>query len=137
MFCGGMELRLHLKLFKDDTTFCDVCGTCRFFGDARGHQCSFLLCLHPQGCLRRAVWASGSPQVWTGKSGSFSMLQHQQGKSRFGCYQTWHQFELYLTFVNMRMLFNLSGFSFFNLSNGNDSNTHSSCMHAVVKNQFA
>ena len=21
MFCGGMELRLHLKLFNDDTTF--------------------------------------------------------------------------------------------------------------------
>ena len=53
MFCGGMELRLHLKLFKDNTTFRDVCGTCGFFGDARGRQCSFLLCLHPQGCLRR------------------------------------------------------------------------------------
>ena len=36
MFCGGMELRLHLKLFNDDTTFRDVCGTCGFFGDARG-----------------------------------------------------------------------------------------------------
>ena len=44
---------LHLKLFKDNTTFRDVCGTCGFFGDARGRQCSFQLCLHPQGCLRR------------------------------------------------------------------------------------
>ena len=79
MFCGGMELRLHLKLFNDDTTFRDVCGTCRFFGDARGCQCSFLLCLHPQGCLRRGVRASGSPQVRTGKSGSFSMLHHPRG----------------------------------------------------------
>ena len=24
-----------------------VCGTCGYFGDARGRQCSFLLCLHP------------------------------------------------------------------------------------------
>ena len=79
MFCGGMELCLPLKLFKDDTTFRAVCGTCMFFGDARGHQCSFMLCLHPQVCLRRGVWASGSPQVWTGKSGSFSMLHHPRG----------------------------------------------------------
>ena len=79
MFCGGMELRLHLKLFKDDTTFLDVCGTCGYFGDARGRQCSFVLCLHPQGCLRSVVRASGSPQVRTGKSGSFSMLHHPRG----------------------------------------------------------
>ena len=51
VFCGGMELRLPLKLFKDDTTFRAVCGTCMFFGDARGHQCSFVFCLHPQVCL--------------------------------------------------------------------------------------
>ena len=70
---------IHLKLFKDDTTFRDVCGTCGFFGDARGHQCSFLLCLHPQGCLRRGVRASCSPQVRTGKLGSFSMLHHPRG----------------------------------------------------------
>ena len=36
MFCGGMELHLRLKLFKDDTTFRAVCGTCTFFRDARG-----------------------------------------------------------------------------------------------------
>ena len=41
VFCGGMELRLHLKLFKDNTTFRDVCGNCGFFGDARGRQYSF------------------------------------------------------------------------------------------------
>ena len=79
VFCGGMELRFHLKLFKDNTTFRDVCGTCGFFGDARGRQCSFLLCLHPQGCLRRGVRASCSPQVRTGKLGSFSMLHHPLG----------------------------------------------------------
>ena len=79
VFCGGMELRLPLKLFKDDTTFRAVCGTCMCFGDARGHQCSFVLCLHPQGCLRRGVRALGSPQVRTGKSGSFSMLHHPRG----------------------------------------------------------
>ena len=79
VFCGGMELRLPLKLFKDDTTFRAVCGTCMFFGDARGRQCSSMLCLHPQVCLRRGVWASGSPQVRTGKSGSFSMLHHPRG----------------------------------------------------------
>ena len=31
MFCRGMELRLPLKLFKDDTSFRAVCGTCGFF----------------------------------------------------------------------------------------------------------
>ena len=31
------------------------------------------------GCLRRGVRASGSPQVRTGKSGSFSMLHHPRG----------------------------------------------------------
>ena len=35
VFCGGMELRLHLKLFKDNTTFRDVCGTC---GESLGLQ---------------------------------------------------------------------------------------------------
>ena len=48
-------------------------------GDTLGRQCSFLLCLHPQGCLRRGVRASCSPQVRTGKLGSFSMLHHPLG----------------------------------------------------------
>ena len=77
--CGALELRLPVKFFKDDTTFRAVCGTCMFFRDARGRQCSSVLCLHPQVCLRRGVWASGSPQVWTGKLGSFSMLHHPRG----------------------------------------------------------
>ena len=34
--------------------------------DARGCQCPFVLCLHPQGCLRRGVQASGSYQERTG-----------------------------------------------------------------------
>ena len=33
-----------------------------FADDAQGWQCPFLLCLHPQGCLRRGVPASGPSQ---------------------------------------------------------------------------
>ena len=47
-----------------------------FPDDARGCQCPFVLCLHPQGCLSRGVRASGSYQEWTGESGSFSMCYH-------------------------------------------------------------
>ena len=55
----------------------------RFFADdARGWQCPFLLCLHPQGCLQRGVRASGSSQDRTGKSGSFGMWQHPCGSPR-------------------------------------------------------
>ena len=42
-----------------------------FADDARGWQCPFVLCLHSQGFLRRGVWASGSYQERTGKSGLF------------------------------------------------------------------
>ena len=44
-----------------------------FPDDARGCQCPFVLCLSPQGCLRRGVPASGSSPERTGKSGSFSI----------------------------------------------------------------
>ena len=37
--------------------------------DAWGWQCPFVLCLHPQGCLRRGVRASCSYEERTGKSG--------------------------------------------------------------------
>ena len=37
--------------------------------DARGWQCPFVLCLYPQGCLRRGVRASGPSQERTGESG--------------------------------------------------------------------
>ena len=50
-----------------------------FPDDARGCQCPFVLCLHPQGCLRRGVRASGSYQERTGKSGSFGMRHHTRG----------------------------------------------------------
>ena len=50
-----------------------------FPDDARGCQCPFVLCLHPQGCLRRGVWASGSSQERTGKSGSFGVWHHPRG----------------------------------------------------------
>ena len=42
-----------------------------FLDDERGCQCPFVLCLHPQVCLRRGVRALGSYQERTGKSGSF------------------------------------------------------------------
>ena len=53
-----------------------------FADDARGWQCPFVLCLHPQGCLRRGVRASDSFQERTGKSGSFCMWHHPRGSSR-------------------------------------------------------
>ena len=40
--------------------------------DARGWQCPFVLCLHPQGCLRRGVRASGHLlclQAWKASTG--------------------------------------------------------------------
>ena len=36
-----------------------------FLDDARGCQCPFVLCLHPQVFLQRSVLASGSFQEWT------------------------------------------------------------------------
>ena len=44
-----------------------------FPDDARGCQCPFVLCLDPQGCLRRGVRASGPSQERTGESGAFGM----------------------------------------------------------------
>ena len=40
-----------------------------FVDDARWCQSLFVLCLHPQGCLRRGVRASGSYQERTGRLG--------------------------------------------------------------------
>ena len=48
-----------------------------FADDARGWQCPFMLCLHPQGCLRRGVWSSGSYPEGTGKLGSFVSSKEQ------------------------------------------------------------
>ena len=53
-----------------------------FADDARGWQCPFLLCLHPQGCLRRGVRASGPSQERTGESGAFGLWPHPRGSSR-------------------------------------------------------
>ena len=36
MFCGGMELRLHLKLFKDNTTFRECVWNLRVFQRCTG-----------------------------------------------------------------------------------------------------
>ena len=53
-----------------------------FADDARGWQCLFVLCLHPQGCLRRGVRASGPSQERTGESGAFGLWPHPRGSSR-------------------------------------------------------
>ena len=53
-----------------------------FADDARGWQCPVVLCLHPQGFLRRAVRASGPSQERTGESGAFGMWHHPRGSSR-------------------------------------------------------
>ena len=53
-----------------------------FADDARGWQCPFVLCLHPQGCLRRGVRSSGPSQGRTGESGAFGMWPHPRGSSR-------------------------------------------------------
>ena len=50
-----------------------------FMDDARGCQCPFVFRLHPHGCIRRGVRASGSYQERTGKSGSFGMWHHPRG----------------------------------------------------------
>ena len=55
----------------------------RVFPDnARGCQCPFVLCLHPQGCLRRGFRASVSYEERTRKSRSFSIWHHPRGLSR-------------------------------------------------------
>ena len=50
-----------------------------FSGRCTGVLVSLLLCLHPQGCLRRGVPASGSYPERTAQSGSFSMWHHPRG----------------------------------------------------------
>ena len=47
--------------------------------DAPGCKCHFVFPLHPQGCLRRGVWALGSCQEQTGKSGSFRRWHSPRG----------------------------------------------------------
>ena len=42
----------------------------------------FVLCLQPQGCLRRGVRASGPSQEPTRESGAFGMWHHPRGSSR-------------------------------------------------------
>ena len=48
----------------------------RVFPEMHDGDCPFVLCLHPLGCLRRGVRASGSFQERAGKSGSFGMWDH-------------------------------------------------------------
>ena len=43
---------------------------------------TIVLCLHPQGCIRRGVRASGPSQGRTGESGAFGMWPHPRGSSR-------------------------------------------------------
>ena len=53
-----------------------------FPDDSRGCQCPFEWYLHPQGCLRRGVRASGPSQERTGESGAFGLWPHPRGSSR-------------------------------------------------------
>ena len=53
-----------------------------FLDNARECQCPFVLCLHPQRCLRRVVRATGPSQEWTGKSRSIGMWHQPRGSSR-------------------------------------------------------
>ena len=46
------------------------------------HLFMCLLCLHPQGCLRRGVRATGPSQERTGESGAFGLWPHPRGSSR-------------------------------------------------------
>ena len=50
-----------------------------FPDDAQGCQCPLVLGLHRQGCVRRGVWASGSCQERTGKSGPFGRWHRPRG----------------------------------------------------------
>ena len=60
-----------------------------FADDARGWQCPFLLCLHPQACLRRGVRAKSSPgRVWARVWTHISCLLHWQA----GSTATWEAF---------------------------------------------
>ena len=55
--------RLETPHFLSDFLLQDNSGMWNprvFADDARGWQCPFVLCLHPQGCLRRGVRASGT-----------------------------------------------------------------------------
>ena len=56
-----------------------VCNLRVFLDDARGCQCPFVLCFHPQVFLRKGVTASRSYQEQTGKSGSFGLWHHPRG----------------------------------------------------------
>ena len=52
----------------------------RFFsGRCMGVSLPLRVVLHPQGCLGRGIWASGSYQEQTGKWGSFGMWHHPRG----------------------------------------------------------
>ena len=50
-----------------------------FSGRCTGVLVTLLWCLHPQGCLRSGVRASGSYPDWTAPSGSFGMRHHPRG----------------------------------------------------------
>ena len=53
-----------------------------FPDDARGCQCPFVLCLHPQGFLRRGVWASVSFQERPGNRGQSACVTTNEATSR-------------------------------------------------------
>ena len=70
-----------MYIYSGPSSSC-VCNPQVFADDARGWQFPFVLCLHPQGCLRRGVRASGPSQERTGESGAFGLWPHPRGSSR-------------------------------------------------------
>ena len=71
-YCGeyflldSREKYRFFSTFKNYFHFSELENTRVFADDARGWQCPFVLCLHPQGCLRRP---QGPCRVGTGESG--------------------------------------------------------------------
>ena len=78
----GTPLASRIAQGVSRTSSSCVWKTRGFPDDARGCQFPFEWYLHPQGCLRRGVRASGSYPERTGKSGSFGMWHHPRGSSQ-------------------------------------------------------
>ena len=83
-FCLRKETPLASRVVQGDSGPSPSCvwNPRVFADDARGWQCPFVLCLHPQGCLRRGVRASGPSQERTGESGAVGLWPHPRGSSR-------------------------------------------------------
>ena len=79
MWRNGTPLACRVVHGVTDHLLNCVCNLRVFLDDARGCQCPFVLCFHPQVFLRKGVRASRSYQEQTGKSGSFGLWHHPRG----------------------------------------------------------